>query len=55
MTPAQKIACAGALFAVWGVFVAAGVASASEFVTAIRDALVGLGVFTATAFSLPKD
>lgn len=48
MTPRMKILCAAALLAVWGVLVMCKMSPASDYATGLRDALVSLGVFTAT-------
>lgn len=47
MTPKEKLIAAGALFATWGGLVVFGLVPAADFTTAIRDALIGLGVFQA--------
>lgn len=54
MTTNQKIICAVLLFGVWIGFAVSGQAPVSELVSAIRDALVALGVFTATLAN-PKE
>ena len=43
-----KIGCAGLLLAAWGLLVAFKMTPAADFVTALRDALIALGVFQAT-------
>ena len=53
MTPKDKLIAAALLFAAWGGLVLAGMVPATDFTTAIRDALIGLGVFQA-AMTNPK-
>lgn len=48
MTTLQKIVVAGLLLGAWGCLVALGMAPADQFVAALRDALIALGVFQAT-------
>lgn len=48
-----KVGCAGLLLAAWGLLVAFGMASSADFVAALRDALIALGVFQAT-ITIPK-
>lgn len=48
MNDREKLAVAAALFVVWTVLVAIGKAPVPEFINAIRDALIGLGVFATT-------
>lgn len=43
-----KVICAGLLLAAWGLLVAFKMAPAADFVTALRDALISIGVFQAT-------
>ena len=50
----QKIFCAVLLFGVWGGFVVADLAPVAPFIDSVRDALLALGVFTATLTS-PKE
>lgn len=47
MKTEHKAALAILLFMAWGGLVMNGLASAADFVTALRDALIGLGVFHA--------
>jgi len=54
MKPIQKLIAAGLLLATWGALVVAGLAPVGEFVTAIRDALIALGVFQAVMTN-PKE
>ena len=54
MTNIQKIICAAVLLTAWGALVVCGMAPVPDFITALRDALVALGVFTA-AMSNPKE
>lgn len=54
MTPMQKMIAAGLLLAAWGGFVLLGQAPAGEYVTGLRDALIALGVFSATLTN-PKE
>lgn len=49
-----KIITAVILFIVWGAFVVFGGAPQDAFIEAIKEALVGLGVFTATQAQPPK-
>lgn len=48
-----KAVCAGLLLSAWGLLVAFNLAPAADFVTALRDALIALGVFQAT-LTIPK-
>ena len=48
MSTALKVACAAALLGVWGALVFTGLAPVADFITALRDALIALGVFHAT-------
>ena len=48
MTPREKLLSAVLLFSAWAAMVAAGVAPAADFASALRDALLALGVFQAT-------
>jgi len=54
MTNIQKIICAGLLLSAWGALVLMDKSPAHEFVTGLRDALIALGVFTAS-MSNPKE
>ena len=54
MTSLQKMIAAGLLLAAWGALVLFNKAPATEFVTGLRDALVALGVFSATLTN-PKE
>ena len=54
MTAIQKMIAAGLLLAAWGALVLMGHAPAPEFVTGLRDALIALGVFSATLVN-PKE
>lgn len=54
MTAVQKMIAAGLLLSAWGALVASGMAPAADYVTAIRDALIALGVFTASMTN-PKE
>lgn len=54
MTAIQKMIAAAALLAAWGALVAFHMTPSADFVTAIRDALIALGVFTAS-MSNPKE
>lgn len=54
MTAFQKMIAAGLLLTAWGALVAFHMAPVADFVTAIRDALIALGVFTAS-MSNPKE
>ena len=47
MSTEYKAALAILLFMAWGGLVMNGLAPAADFVTALRDALIGLGVFHA--------
>lgn len=49
-----KVGCAGILLSAWGLLVAFNMAPAADFITAIRDALIALGVFQATLTN-PKE
>lgn len=48
MTTTQKIIVSGLLLGTWGGLVSLGMAPADQFVSALRDALIALGVFQAT-------
>ena len=48
MTTIQKIIIGALLFLAWGALVLMGQAPAGDFVTALRDALIALGVFHIT-------
>lgn len=52
MTTIQKIIIGALLFLAWGALVLMGQAPAGDFVTALRDALIALGVFH---MSTPSD
>jgi len=54
MTSNQKIFIAFCLFAAWGICVVDDPSLKPGFVSAIRDALVGLGIFTASLAN-PKE
>lgn len=54
MTSTLKVLCAILLFAAWSALVMQGLTPVEQLVTAIRDALVALGVFTA-AMTTPGD
>lgn len=54
MSATQKFAAAVLLFLAWGAMVVLGMVPVDPFVTALRDALIALGVFTA-ALSNPKE
>jgi len=54
MTAQQKFVAAALLFLAWGAVVGAGLCPATDFVEGIKQALFGLGVFTA-AMSNPKE
>ncbi len=54
MAALQKMVAAGLLMAAWGALVILGHAPATEFVTGLRDALIALGVFSATIIN-PKE
>lgn len=49
MTVREKILIAAALFIAWGALVFLGKAPAADYVVALRDALLGLGVFQAAS------
>ena len=49
--PSQRFISAVALFSVWGWMVYIGKAPAADFVSAVRDALIALGVFHASLAS----
>jgi hypothetical protein len=51
MTVREKVLIAAALFIAWGALVFLGKAPAPDFVVALRDALIGLGIFQAAASS----
>lgn len=53
MTTNQKFLAAVLLFAAWGALVFLQLVPVDQFVTAIRDALISLGVFSA-ALTNPK-
>jgi hypothetical protein len=53
MTVTQKILVAGLLFFTWGFFAFTGKVPVADFIAAIRDALIAIGVFHAT-ISNPK-
>lgn len=48
MTIWIKVTCAAALFTLWAVLVFEGMAPPEQLIAALRDALIGLGVFHAT-------
>ena len=48
MSTTQKIAVAFLLFAAWGALVTLDLAPPDQYVTALRDALVAIGVVHAT-------
>ena len=48
MTTTQKIICAGLLLGAWGLLVVCKMTPVADFVTALRDALIALGVVQAT-------
>lgn len=48
MSAQQKFFAAAALLCVWGIFAAAGLTPVQDYVAAIRDILIGLGVFSST-------
>ncbi len=54
MTPALKLIAASLLFIAWGALVITGKVPAADFVTALRDALIALGVFQAVVTN-PKE
>lgn len=54
MSHQLKFAAAALLFAAWGALVFMNMVPVDQFVTAIRDALISLGVFTATLAN-PKE
>lgn len=54
MTTNQKFAAAVMLFSVWGALVFMGLVPVDQFVASIREALMCLGVFTATLAN-PKE
>jgi len=54
VTPAQKILCALLLFSAWGALVFTDRAPVADFITALRDALIALGVFQALIIN-PKE
>lgn len=54
MTALQKILCTVLLFAVWIGFVATGQAPVAPLIDSVRDALLALGVFTASLAN-PKE
>ncbi|APB99004.1 hypothetical protein [Polynucleobacter asymbioticus] len=45
MSTLQKIIIGALLFVTWGALVLIGQAPASDYVTALRDALIAIGVF----------
>lgn len=54
MTSTQKFAAAILLFLAWGALVILGYVPVDQFVIALRDALISLGVFSA-ALTNPKE
>lgn len=48
MNAREKLAVAAVLFLAWAVLVFLGKAPVPEFINAIRDTLIGLGVFATT-------
>ena len=54
MTPREKAFAAAAIIAAWGGLVAIGLSPVDQFVQVLRDALIGLGVFSA-AMANPKN
>jgi len=48
MTDTAKLLMVVLIFVVWGSFVYLGLAPASDYIQALRDGLIGLGVFQAT-------
>ena len=54
MSHQLKFAAAALLFAAWGALVFTGMVPVDQFVTAIRDSLISLGVFPAPLFN-PKE
>ncbi len=50
----MKYLAGGLLFGAWGALVAFDMAPAADLVTALRDALIALGVFQATVTVPPK-
>ena len=54
MTTNQKFLAAVLLFGAWGALVVLHLVPVDQFVTAIRDALISLGVFSATLAN-PKE
>lgn len=53
MSAELKVLLGVLLFGAWAIFVANGLAPVTDFVTFIRDALIGLGIFGA-ALTNPK-
>lgn len=53
MTDIQKAYAAIAILGIWGVLAGLSLTPMEQFVQVLRDALIGLGVFTAT-MSDPK-
>lgn len=47
MSTRTKLIAALLLFTAWGVFAACGMTPVADFITGVRDALIGLGVFQA--------
>jgi len=54
MTANRKILCAVLLFSVWTGFVAAGLSPVEPLLQSVRDALLAIGVFTASLTN-PKE
>lgn len=54
MSPREKLLSAALLLAIWAALVFTGKAPVDGFITMLRDALLGLGLFTAT-LSKPKE
>jgi len=54
MTDTAKLLLVILIFVVWGAFVYLGLTPASEYIQALRDGLIGLGVFQAT-IQIPKN
>lgn len=54
MSATQKFAAAVLLFLAWGALVVLQLVPVDQFVTAIRDTLISLGVFSA-ALTNPKE
>jgi len=53
MTPLHKMIAAGLLLTTWAALVFLKMAPVADFVNVLRDALLALGVFTATV-SIPR-